>query len=66
MVETPVLPHGAGKHGHPHGGAPTLGDVMDWFKTMTTNAYIRGVKDPGGRRFPDGFGVQLLRTGDSG
>lgn len=30
--------------GHPHRGAPTLGDVVDWFKTMTTNAYIRGVK----------------------
>jgi len=22
-----------------------LGDVIDWFKTMTTNAYIRGVND---------------------
>jgi putative transposase len=22
----------------------TIGDAMDWFKTMTTNAYIRGVK----------------------
>jgi putative transposase len=32
------------KTGHPHGGAPTLGDVMDWFKTMTTNDYVRGVK----------------------
>ncbi len=33
------------KPGRPHGAAPTLGDVMDWFKTMTTNGYIRGVKD---------------------
>ena len=24
--------------------APTLGAVIDWFKTMTTNEYIRGVK----------------------
>jgi REP element-mobilizing transposase RayT len=24
---------------------PTLGDIMDWFKTMTTNEYIRGVKE---------------------
>lgn len=23
----------------------TIGDAMDWFKTMTTNAYIRGVKN---------------------
>ena len=22
----------------------TIGDAMDWFKTMTTNAFIRGVK----------------------
>ncbi|HSG04948.1 MAG TPA: transposase [Nitrospiria bacterium] len=33
----------AGK-GHPHGGAPTLGNIMDWFKTMTTNEYIRRIK----------------------
>jgi putative transposase len=26
---------------------------MDWFKTMTTNAYIRGVKNDGWRRFDD-------------
>ncbi len=25
----------------------TIGDVMDWFKTMTTNEYIRGVKTLG-------------------
>jgi len=30
--------------GQPHGVAPTLGDVVNWFKTMTTNEYIRGVK----------------------
>ena len=29
------------------GVAPTLGAVMDWFKTMTTNEYIRGVKTLG-------------------
>jgi putative transposase len=31
--------------------APTLGDVMDWLKTMTTNEYIRGVKGLGWRGF---------------
>ncbi|MTK52505.1 transposase [Paludibacter sp.] len=31
----------------------TIGDVMDWFKTMTTNEYIRGVKNNGWRRFDD-------------
>jgi REP element-mobilizing transposase RayT len=30
--------------GHPRRGAPTLGDFMGWFKTMTTNEHIRGVK----------------------
>ena len=29
----------------------TIGDVMDWFKTMTTNAYIRGVKNNDWMRF---------------
>lgn len=40
------------KTGRPHGAAPTLGDVMDWFKTMTTNAYIRGVKKSRWPPFP--------------
>jgi len=26
---------------------PTLGEVIQWFKTMTTNAYIQGVKGQG-------------------
>jgi putative transposase len=30
--------------GHPHRGAPTLGNIMDWFKTMTTNNYIRRIE----------------------
>jgi REP element-mobilizing transposase RayT len=29
----------------------TLGEVVAWFKTMTTNAYIRGVKEAGWPRF---------------
>jgi REP element-mobilizing transposase RayT len=33
------------------GGAPTLGQVMDWLKTMTTNEYIRGAKGKGWPRF---------------
>ena len=33
-----------GRPGQPHRVAPTLGDMIDWFKTMTTNDYIRGVK----------------------
>lgn len=33
-----------------HTGAP-LPDVVRWFKTMTTNAYIRGVRENGWMRF---------------
>ncbi len=29
----------------------TIGDTMDWFKTMTTNEYIRGVKNYNWKRF---------------
>jgi REP element-mobilizing transposase RayT len=29
----------------------TIGDMMDWFKTMTTNEYIRGVKKFDWQRF---------------
>lgn len=29
----------------------TIGNAMDWFKTMTTNEYIRGVKQLGWQRF---------------
>ncbi|MBI3610960.1 MAG: transposase [Nitrospirae bacterium] len=39
------------KTGHPHRGAPTLGDIVDWFKTMTTNDYIRGIKQSGWPQF---------------
>ena len=31
---------------------PMLGQAIGWFKTMTTNAYIRGVKERGWRPFP--------------
>ena len=30
--------------GQPHRVAPTLADIVHWFKTMTTNQYIRAVK----------------------
>lgn len=51
-------PHG----GQPHGVAPTsgvapmegvvLGDMVGWFKTMTTNEYIRHVKQNQWQPFP--------------
>jgi REP element-mobilizing transposase RayT len=31
---------------------PSLGRIVQWFKTMTTNNYIRGVRDLGWRPFP--------------
>lgn len=33
--------------GQSHRVAPTLGDIVNWFKTMTTNQYIRGIKQNG-------------------
>ena len=33
--------------GHAGAAPPALPDVVGWFKTMTTNAYIRGVKADG-------------------
>ena len=42
--------------GPTHGSAPTgvvsLFRIMQWFKTMTTNAYVRGVKTQGWASFP--------------
>ncbi len=40
------------KPGRPHGVAPTLGRVVGWFKTMTTNAYIQGVNQSNWPPFP--------------
>jgi len=37
--------------GQPHRVAPTLGDIIEWFKTMATNEYIRGVKQLGWKPF---------------
>ncbi len=34
-----------------HAGAP-LQEIIQWFKTMTTNAYIRGVKENAWKPFP--------------
>jgi len=34
---------------------PTLGHIVQWFKTMTTNAYIRGVKQDEWEPFPGKF-----------
>ncbi|PIP37481.1 MAG: hypothetical protein CO107_06885 [Deltaproteobacteria bacterium CG_4_9_14_3_um_filter_51_14] len=38
-------------HSGAHAGAP-LPTIIQWFKTMTTNAYIHGVKTNGGAPFP--------------
>jgi len=31
---------------------PSLSKIIQWFKTMTTNEYIRGVNEKGWRKFP--------------
>jgi len=36
----------------PRTAAPALGNIITWFKTMTTNDYIRGVKHHQWRPFP--------------
>jgi putative transposase len=38
--------------GQPHRVAPTVGDIIDWFKTMTTNEYIRNVRQKNWSPFP--------------
>jgi len=40
-----------GLSGSPCAGSPTFFDVIGWFKTMTTNDYIKGVKTEGWQRF---------------
>ena len=42
-------------NGRPHWGAPTLGNIVDWFKTMTTNEYIRGIKKHNWTKFTGRF-----------
>jgi REP element-mobilizing transposase RayT len=54
------------QEGRPHRAAPTLGEMIDWFKTMTTNAYIRGVKQSlwppfPGRLWQRGYYERILR-----
>ena len=47
--ERPETDDKYGLHNKKYGA--TIGDVMDWFKTMTTNEYIRGVKNNHWERF---------------
>jgi putative transposase len=45
-----IVPSRDGTRGEPP-LQPSLGDVIQWFKTMTTNEYIRGVRESGWPRF---------------
>ena len=38
--------------GSPHRGSPTLDEMYGWFSTMTTNEYIRRVREDGWKKFP--------------
>ena len=60
--------------GGDHVGSPlrcydrvTIGDIVGWFKTMTTNAYIRGVRERGwppfnGRFWQRNYYERIVRT----
>lgn len=48
----------------------TIGDAMDWFKTMTTNEYIRGVKNLDWMRFEEklwqrNYWESIIRSGQA-
>lgn len=50
-------------------GYPNLGDVVDWYETMTTNAYINGVKNNQWGPFKERFWQRnyyehVIRDGD--
>ncbi len=53
-----IIPHDDPSAGQTHGSAPatrsvpTLGEMIQWFKTMTTNEYVRGVKTLNWAPFP--------------
>lgn len=57
--------------GGDHAGSPLrLGDIVGWFKTMTTNAYIRGVRDGrwppfNGRLWQRNYYERIVRTDDA-
>jgi REP element-mobilizing transposase RayT len=53
--------------GAPTRGAPTVGDVVGAFKSLTTNAYIRGVNDAGwlpfdGRLWQRNYHEHIIRN----
>ena len=57
------------RSGQPRGVALTLGDIVNWFKTMTTNQYIRGVKQNrwssfGGKLWQRNYYEHIIRNED--
>ena len=50
-VAAEAIPPSGAHAGAPLRKAAALGDVVQWYKTMTTNAYIRGVREHGWKRF---------------
>ena len=41
-----LYPNGVIKNGRTHGSAPTVSAMVQWFKTMSTNDYIKKVTNP--------------------
>jgi REP element-mobilizing transposase RayT len=59
----------SGRPGRPHEDAPTLGRIVGWLKTMTTNEYIRNVRDDGWLSFQErlwqrGYYEHIVRNED--
>jgi len=57
------------KLGQPYRIAPTLGDIVNWFKTITTNQYIHAVKQNGwppfyGRLWQRNYYEHIIRNED--
>ncbi|HLF09012.1 MAG TPA: hypothetical protein VI789_06685, partial [Dehalococcoidia bacterium] len=60
-----AAPRGRPPEGQPRVVAPTLGDAVGWFKTMTTNAYIRGVTDHAWPPLTGAFGNAITTSTSS-
>jgi len=51
LVGAPLVGARTPDNGHPQGIAPTIGSIIGAFKSLSTNRYIKGVKQNGWRPF---------------
>jgi len=69
LRDRPLPDNTNNKLGQSHRIAPTLGDIVNWFKTMTTNQYTHGVKQNGwhpfyGRLWQRNYYEHIIRNED--